>query len=169
MDPTDRRQVLAKVPLFAEVLGPELLDDLAAKAHVAVFAAAAALMSEGAFGVSMFIIAEGSVTVTFNDSDGVAHAVATLDTGDVVGEMSLMTGARRNATVTARSNVSALEITKVALEEIFARSPELIDGFSVVLCARQAELDRIAADVEDQPHDMARRIRNFFPAIFGGG
>jgi CRP-like cAMP-binding protein len=168
MDESERRQVMATVPLFSEVLGPGLLDDLAARAHVAVFPATAALMSEGDFGVSMFVIVDGAVTVAFTDVDSVEHTVATLGAGDIVGEMSLMTGARRNATVTAESAVTALEITKVALEEILARAPELIDRFSVVLCARQAELDRLAADVEHRPQDMAHRIRGFFPAIFGG-
>ena len=167
MDQGEFRDVLAAIPLFGDVLGPARLAELAGKAREAVFPAGSVLMTEGDFGVSMFAIVEGSVAVSVGDPRGGEHGIATVYAGDVVGEMSLMTGARRNATVTARSDVVAIEITKVALEEILSRAPELIDSFGAVLAKRQAELDRIAADTAASQRDIVSQIKRFFPAVFG--
>ena len=121
------REVLGAIPLFAKVLDAGQLERLAARCHEVIFPAGAVLMAEGDFGTSMFALVEGEVSVTLADKRGDAHDVAELSAGDVVGEMSLLTGARRSATVVAETEVVAIEITKVALEEILARAPDLID------------------------------------------
>jgi CRP-like cAMP-binding protein len=69
--------------------------------------------------------------------------VATLGAGDMVGEMSLMTGARRSATVTTLKPVTAVEIGKVALAAMIVRLPDLVQRFAGVMEQRQAELARI--------------------------
>jgi CRP-like cAMP-binding protein len=160
---TDASEVLTAIPLFGGVLNGDQIERLAAKCHLAVFPAGSMLMAEGDFGTSMFAIVEGSVSVTLADRRGDPHGVAALYAGDVVGEMSLLTGARRNATVTATTEVVALEITKFALEEILARAPDLIDSFGEVLARRQAELDRVAVDVARAgKDDIVGQIRRFF-------
>lgn len=159
-------EVLAAIPLFAEVLDADQIDRLAAKCREVVFPPGAVLMTEGDFGTSMFALVEGEVSVTLTDKRGGAHGVADLSAGEFVGEMSLLTGARRSATVVARTEVVAIEITKVALEEILARAPDLIDRFGLVLAGRQAGLDRAAADVAHaNKDDLVSQIRRFF----GGG
>jgi CRP-like cAMP-binding protein len=118
-------------------------------------------MTEGDFGSSMFAIVKGRVSVTLADRRGHDHDVASVGAGDIVGEMSLMTGARRNATVTAESEVVALEIPKVALETMFAHQPELIDRFGAVLARREAERSKVAARANT--HDeVSGLIRRFF-------
>jgi CRP-like cAMP-binding protein len=161
MEDIDARAVLAAIPLFAETLNGRQLDHLAAQCQVAFFPAGAALMAEGDFGDAMFAIVAGEATVSLHDERGEEHGVAAVKAGDIVGEMSLLTGMRRRATVVARTEVAALEITKVALEEMFARAPDLIDRFGEVLARRQAELDRVAADAASHK-DFAGRIRRFF-------
>jgi CRP-like cAMP-binding protein len=156
-------EVLAAIPLFAEVLDADQIDRLAAKCHEVVFPPGAVLMTEGDFGTSMFALVEGEISVTLVDKRGGAHGVADLSAGEFVGEMSLLTGARRSATVVAKTEVVAIEITKVALEEVLARAPDLIDEFGLVLAWRQAELDRAAADVaQANKDDLVSQIRRFF-------
>ncbi|MHA1552775.1 MAG: cyclic nucleotide-binding domain-containing protein [Alphaproteobacteria bacterium] len=133
----------------------------------ALFPAGSTLMTSGDFGVAMYVILSGTVAVRLITADGHTHAVATLGAGEIVGEMSLMTGARRNATVIASSAVAALEITKVALEEILVETPELVERFGERLAIRQAELDRIAAEPAP-PTDITARIRRFFHSAFAG-
>jgi len=159
-------EVLTTIPLFAEVLDANQIDLLASRCHAAIYPAGSLLMTEGDYGTSMFAIVDGSVAVTLAGKRGDAYGVATLEGGDIVGEMSLLTGARRSATVTATSEVVAIEITKVALEEILARAPDLIDNFGGVLAKRRAELDRAAADAARiAKDDIVSQIRRFF----GGG
>jgi CRP/FNR family cyclic AMP-dependent transcriptional regulator len=168
MAEVDAHAVLSAIPLFADVLDPPLLDALAHKCGVVIFPAGSILMTEGDFATSMFAIVDGTVSVSFADAHGGTHSVAALKAGDIVGEMSLMTGARRSATVVAVTDVTALEITKYSLEVILTRAPELIDRFGEVLNRRQAELNQIAADAaRSHKDDIVTQIKRFFPTVFG--
>lgn len=160
MEDIDAHAVLAGIPLFADTLDARQLDHLAAQCEPAFFPAGTFLISEGDFGDSMFAIVSGEASVTLHDARGDEHGVASVKPGEIVGEMSLLTGMRRRATVMAKSDVAALEITKPALEEMFARAPELIDRFGAVLAGREAVLRKVAADAASQ-RDFASRIRRF--------
>lgn len=135
----DPRDVIASVPFFAETLDPAQIDALAASARRVDFDRAEALMREGDRGESLFVIFSGDVNVSIA---GRPQTVATLAAGDVVGEMSLLTGAPRTATVTAVRPVVALEIRKDDLEPLLVMSPELFERFAKVVERRRTELDR---------------------------
>ena len=93
-------QFLKNVKLFAE-LGPESLARLAACLKVVDFPPAEVIVREGAPGVSMYIIKSGLVEVRKKDpATGIDFLVAQLSAGAAVGEMSLLTGKPRSATVT---------------------------------------------------------------------
>lgn len=161
------KEVLLAIPLFADVLAPEHISALAAASHPAFFRIGTLLMSQGDLGGSMFAIVDGTVAVNFIDREGREQRVAALGPGEVVGEMSLFTGDRRTATVTAQTNVNALEISKTSLEKMFAKSPELLDKFAGILAARQAELKAIAG--QRDPHgkeEFIRKAGKFFSQIF---
>ena len=136
------RDVLAKTPFFAGVLSAGELDRLAAKLSLKTFPRGAVIVRQGDLGASMFVLVDGKVTVTVHLRAG-EQRVATLGPGNIVGEMSLLTGARRSATVTATRPVSALEIAKPALEELLTGSPELIERFAETVEQRKAEIDNI--------------------------
>lgn len=167
MDDVDRRAFLGAMPLFAETLDARALDHLAAESRVVFFPADAFLMSEGEFGAVMFAIVAGTALVTLHDPRGGEHEVAEVGPGQVVGEMALLTGQRRSATVQARDELVAIEIPKFALEQTFTRSPELIDRFGAVLAGRQAGLRRVEAEAE-QGRAIAAQIRRFFAAALAG-
>jgi CRP-like cAMP-binding protein len=167
------RDLLAAIPLFTEVLSQDERDALVAHSTRVHFPPGHLLMVEGDFGTSMFVIDEGAVSVTASDIRGFSRPVAKLGDGDIVGEMSLMTGARRNATVVALTAVDALEIPKHALEDVLARRPELVDRFRPELERRQAELDRILAEAKARWHVFGRsgeeliaEMRRFFAGAF---
>ncbi len=134
------REVLAKVPLFAETLDEAELDALAASARRVEFDRAATLMHEGDHDDSMLVIVSGTVNVSVAASP---QTVATLGEGDMVGEMSLLTGAPRSATVTAVRPVVALEVTKADVEPLLVMSPSLFERFAAVVESRRADLDRV--------------------------
>ena len=165
----DAREFLSKVPLFAGALNADQLAFLAKGSRTAFFLAGTRLMNQGDFGGSMFVITEGKVGVTFVDADAREQLVATLGPGDVVGEMSLFTGDRRTATVSAISNVNAIEITKWSLERVFAKAPDLIDIFAAVLAKRQAELNAVSRSRSVSSNEkFAQNARRVFVNIFGG-
>ena len=92
-------QFLKNIKLFAE-LGPESLARLSGCLKVAEFAASEVIVREGAPGVSMYIIKSGLIEVRKKDPmTGIDFLVAQLSEGAAVGEMSLLTGRPRSATV----------------------------------------------------------------------
>ena len=162
MEVFDARGVLAAIPLFSETLDDRQMAFLAGHCRLALYPNETALMTEGDFGDAMFAIVEGRVEVSFRDRHGGKHKVTTLKPGDIVGEMSLLTGQRRTATAVAQGEVAALEIGKVTFEDLFNRAPDLIDRFSEVLSRRQADLERRTAAAEASAEAIGARIRRFF-------
>jgi CRP/FNR family cyclic AMP-dependent transcriptional regulator len=135
----DIRGILNATAFFDVVLDAEQLDALAKAARVVHFAKRDVIVRERDLGQSMFAIVEGKVSVAVHTPSG-DKTVATLGPGDVVGEMSLFTGERRSATVTAAGKVTALEITKQALAPILAAAPKLVERFATLVEQRHAEL-----------------------------
>jgi CRP-like cAMP-binding protein len=159
---------LSTIPLFADALDTAQLRFLATQSRPAFFRAGTRLMNQGDFGGSMFVITAGNASVDFLDEKGREQRVATLGPQEVVGEMSLFTGDRRTATVSALTNVDAIEITKSSLERVFSKSPGLVDKFALVLAKRQAELNALAPSQNATSRDaFMRQARRLFAGIFG--
>ena len=134
------RELLGKSTFFADVLDGADLDALALVAWREDFDRGAVLMRERDRGASLFVIASGTVDVSVA---GRTQTVATLGPGSVVGEMSLLTGAPRSATVTALMPVSAYRIGKEQLQPILDRRPILYERFAAMVEKRQAELEQV--------------------------
>lgn len=160
---------LERAPLFARVLNEAQLADLAARCTIHEFPKHSVLMREGDPPSSMFIILEGAVSISITGPDGQSHEVAVSATGDVVGEMSLMTGAPRTATVTTLAKLRVLEITKSGIESLLQKTPSLAERFSVILAQRQRELTQKADDAarKSTPEkDILARMMSFFAGAF---
>jgi CRP-like cAMP-binding protein len=165
--PAAPRDILANTPFFADILDKAQLDTLAAGLRISDYKKGARLIREDDLGASMFAVAGGEVAVTVPGA-GRGRKVATLRAGDIFGEMSLLTGSRRAATVTAVTPVTVIEIPKSALAPLIAASPGLADRFAAMLVKRQGELDRIYRDESRRNTasvdlgDLAGLIRGFF-------
>jgi len=161
----ETRAVLARAPFFASALNHEQIADLAAHCTVHEFRKGAVLMQQGDPPGSMYVILEGAVSISITGSDGASQEVAVSATGDIVGEMSLMTGAPRAATVTVMAPLRVLEITKSGIEALLQKTPGLAERFSAVLAQRQRELDQAAdraARKTGQETDILARMKAFF-------
>ncbi len=145
------RDVLATVPFFAGALDGGQIDALAASSAPVAFPRGTVLMRQGELGKSMFVLAEGKVAIGVHTPAG-EQRVATLAAGEIVGEMSLLTGSRRSATVTALRGVAALEISRPAIESLIVGTPGLIARFAEMMEQRHAELQRV--------HESADRWNN---------
>ncbi len=137
----DARQAIAANPFFSEVLREEEIAALSRRALAVSHQAGTELIREDDSDTSLFIILAGTVEVLAGDTRH-GRPVATLGPGDFFGEMSLLTGERRSTTVRAKSDVSVLEITSLAIGPFLDASPELVDRFASVLEQRQTQLDR---------------------------
>ncbi|MEP2775691.1 MAG: mechanosensitive ion channel family protein [Luteolibacter sp.] len=147
--------------------------DLVSKGSFKVFGPREALVTRGEQGDSMFLILEGSVEVVGKTEDGPRVVLATLSAGSSFGEMSLVTGETRNATVRAVSDVMVLEIRKDDLSPLISERPELAESIGEVLESRKksreeglsrAEKDALPKGVSNASshQSIVNRIRHFF-------
>jgi len=136
----DIRGILNSTSFFNVILDAEALDRLAAAATERTIARGAVLIRQGDLGGSMFIVVEGKAAVSVHEPGG-DQTVAVLEPGDIVGEISLLTGARRTATVTAQGRLKVIEIGKDALAPILSATPALVGRFATLVEQRQGELD----------------------------
>lgn len=103
----------------------EALEKLLSSTCVYTFQPGVVLVREGEEGRSMFLIENGTVEVSTTDSGGATIALANLGPGDFFGEVSVLTGRPRTATVRATSVVTVIEVGKEDLDQITAAHPEV--------------------------------------------
>ena len=92
------------------------------------------LIEQGSMPYELFVIEDGTVDVV---RDG--ESLATLGSGDVVGEIALVGHHRRMATVVARTPVRALTLHVDALQQITSEMPELGDELRALMERRRTE------------------------------
>ena len=112
-------ELLKRVPLFARC-GRRELEQIAQIADEVALPEGRELTREGAVGREFFVLAEGTADVA---RDG--ERVRTLGDGDFFGEISLLTGLPRTATVTTTSPVRALVVTDRAFRHLLQSSGEI--------------------------------------------
>ena len=129
-------QFLKNVKLFAE-LAPDSLLKLGACLKTAEFPPSEIIVREGAPGVSMYVIKSGLVEVRKKDpATGIDFLVAQLGGGAAVGEMSLLTGKPRSATVTTVQPTVVFTLTRSDFRNLLTQHPEISLGLARILAER---------------------------------
>jgi type IV pilus assembly protein PilB len=133
---------LKNVKLFAE-LSTESLLQLGVCLKVAEFSPGEVIVREGAPGVSMYIIKTGLVEVRKKDpGTGIDFLVAQLNEGAAVGEMSLLTGKPRSATVTTVQPTVVFTLTRADFRNLLTKHPEISLGLARILADRLEDATR---------------------------
>ena len=127
-------EFLRKCPLFTEQ-PPAMLAEFAERMKEEIFAPGEAIIREGEVGDKFYIIESGVVDVS-GTKDGKRFSGITLKEGDFFGEVALLTGAPRNATVLAREPVKVLTLAKEHFDEAMKRSKTLEEQLRDVLYRR---------------------------------
>jgi CRP-like cAMP-binding protein len=163
------RDALTDASIFKDVLDAKQVDALVSSCKIRALPRNSVFIRQGEAGSSMFIILEGAARVSIRVADGEVRELAVLVSGDIVGEMSLMTGAPRAATVTSLTFMRVLEITKESIETLLKETPGLLESLGHMLAARQVGLNEIASaphhKVSVEP-DILDRMRVFFSRAF---
>jgi len=167
VDTPARRERFLKIISTVPVLAP-----LSADAHKALAQAAAervygkgeVIVREGEPGGSMFVISQGRVAIAIGDE---RREVATIDTGGYFGEMSLLTGQPRTATVTARGDCTVLEISADVFGAYVRNHPHVLDQLAAAAAKRQTELDATRAASVKVPVPEAGKLVELMRKFFG--
>ncbi|MBE2316141.1 cyclic nucleotide-binding domain-containing protein [Solirubrobacter sp. CPCC 204708] len=120
----DVAALLGAAPIFAP-LTPEELDTLAHTARPLTFGPAERILVQDEPGDSLFVVVEGTVEVFLRRHDGEEVDLGTRSQGAVLGEMSLLTGAPRSATVRALDGALVYEVGRKQYEPILEARPVL--------------------------------------------
>src|SRR6266545_3692748 len=158
----ERERLLAGVDLFA-TLSAEQRRELASATTSRVYGNGEAIVRQGDSGHSMFIVGAGRAVVLLEPD---RKEVATIDRGGYFGEMSLLTGEPRTATVVARGDAVVIEIDAELFRKLAATHPHAIEQIGVAAVTRRTELDEIknasqGAAVADAPATFVTRMKKF--------
>src|SRR5437667_4005984 len=123
-------------------LSDEQLDHLVKQARLSTFGRGQPVIEEGSPGDSMFVLLRGAVNVSVSKNGSTIH-VATLGAGDCFGEMSLLTGEPRSATVRADADCYVMEIGKPVMAEVLRAAPECLVQLSELLAQRKMETEGV--------------------------
>jgi CRP-like cAMP-binding protein len=163
-------ETLSGVELF-QALTEEERRRLAGELSVAPFARGEAITRQGAEAHWLYIMTKGEAEVRVAIDGNLSKKVATLRAGDFFGEMGLMTGEPRTATITAQTGVECYRLDKESFHEIIKSRPEIAEDISHVLARRRVELEAIREGLNEEAKrkrmnraqgDLLKRIRNFF-------
>jgi len=165
-----RLKAIEKLEIFRPLPDDERAF-LAESLRYAPFAAGEVLTRQGAEGHFLYLILGGEVSVRVTGEGALAREVARLQAGDFFGEMSLMTGELRSATVVATAGVECYRLDKSAFEEILRRRPEVAEPVAEILARRRMELTAVREGLDQEAQtrrlaaakvDLLARIRDFF-------
>ncbi len=121
--PPPPRSALPQIPLFSSLSTDGFMALLREAMDARVFSEGEVVLAEGAPGDSMFALAQGTVAVQREGRN-----VALMHEGDFFGEMALLTGAPRLATIVAGTDVVLLEFPRAAMESLINRHPAIKQG-----------------------------------------
>jgi small-conductance mechanosensitive channel len=137
------RVILRQQPLFKSLTDIQL-DSLLPRGRVVHFGSGEKLIQQGDEGGSMFVLVDGEANVVVERNGHPTH-VASLRSGDCFGEMSLLTGEKRSATIMAHTDCEVVEIVKSVLARSLRENPDLLEKLSSLLAKRQMETEGIVA------------------------
>lgn len=160
-----RCKTLRRIDMFSH-LSDEEISHLAHSLTYATFARGDVMTRQGAVAHWLYVLIEGEADVWYESAGQPRRRLTTLPTGRVFGEMGLMTGEPRRATVTARTDAACYRIDKTHFENIMQSRPELAEAFAGVITERNKQLVAVQqqqpVDHEQQKQKLLASIRRFF-------
>lgn len=140
---------LRKLSLLSGLSGSQL-EDVSTRLRPVKFRAGEVILEEGTAGDVMYLIESGQVEVL--KGDGIPFTLATLTDGDFFGEMALLTGRPRNATIRALTDVDLWVLQKTDFDALLLKYPVLTITLSKVLGQRLSSANsRLIASGVAQP------------------
>jgi small-conductance mechanosensitive channel/CRP-like cAMP-binding protein len=165
-----RTAALAAIDLFAK-LSEDEQRILAMSARLAPFSAREIITRQGATAHWLYVLLKGRAAVRVAADGGDERQVAVLEAPNFFGEMAVMTGQAREATVVAETDVECLRVDREDFKGILKNRPEIAQEISGVLAQRRVELvavrEGLDADAKSRRLNSEHRrilhaIRDFF-------
>jgi CRP-like cAMP-binding protein len=164
-----RLLMLQQVDLLSP-LSEEERNFVAGRLQYTPFARGDIITKQGSVAHWLYIIAFGEAEVRFEQPGRAPRVLGTVRAGQFFGEMGLLAGDSRNATVIARTDVECYRLDRSAFQALLLARPELADEVSKVVASRKPGLDIARAEaaqattvpVESAEPALLARIQRFF-------
>jgi CRP-like cAMP-binding protein len=158
----ERERVLARVDLFSR-LTDDQRREIAAASTIRLYGAGEVIVRQNDPGQSMFIVCSGSAAVLLEPD---RRQVAVIEAGGYFGEMSLLTGDPRSASVVARGDTTVLELDAELFRALGAGDPKAVEQIGLAAVTRRAQLAHIReltqnAAAADAPATFLGRMKKF--------
>lgn len=153
---------LRKSDLFG-ILDEATLQSLVAQVPVRVYGGGEAVVIQGNQGSSLFLVLRGNLAASIDGT-----VVGSIEEDSFFGEMSLLTGAPRGATVRATCEVWLAEITNELMEPLLRENQALLETISAILAERSRRTSESLSDPESgttvtsRQDDYLKRLKQFF-------
>ena len=157
-------EMLENVPLF-EALSADDRQKIAEQANIQDFGDGELIVRQDEAGDSLYIILDGTCEVLLEKEGQKLKKMATINKGNFFGEMSLLTGEVRSATVKALEHATVIRVDKALFSTILASNPAIIEQLGAVMAQRQQDLSDEANKIQDKStvqQKLISRIKNFF-------
>lgn len=162
-----RVALLREIDLFRAFTDSEL-QTVAERMKHAIFAKGDVMTRQGAVAHWLYIVTEGEAEVVLETESGY-RPVSTIHAGHFFGEMGMMTGAPRSATVIAKTQIECFRLDKASFEDIIRSRPALAEEITEVLVSRQTVLSQAQQDFNNEKQGKSLReseillkVRSFF-------
>jgi len=164
----ERMDALQRVELF-NTLHDDELAEIAEQLVYTPFVQGDIMMRQGARAHWLYIIVSGVADVFLELPDGGRRRIDSIHGGSFLGEMGLMTGDPRSATVIAQSEVLAYRLDKESFQKVLDKRPELAVEISKILASRRFSIDNLQQqlDSESAAQLMAQQQNSFLEQIRG--
>lgn len=143
---TDHLTLLRGIPLFADLPESQLLE-ISGLGQTRHFAPKRPVVRQGDSGGDLFVIISGHAKVVTSDADGRDTALNIMGPGEVFGEVSLLDGAPRSATIVPLEPCAMLVIQQARFKHFLAVHPEVAFKLLAVLAGRLRRLTERAEDI----------------------
>ena len=164
---TRRLEALATVPPFA-ALPEETRADIAERLQYAPFARGDTITKQGNKAHWLYILAYGEAEVLYEPPGGAPSVLGMVHAGEFFGEMALITGDARTATVRAKTDVECYRLDRASFQELLLGRPEISEEIKRVMGGRRGDLEKVrqafsdAGPVAEAEVRLATKIRRFF-------
>lgn len=162
------REALKKA-VFYPCLTASQFEDILQSAKCVTFGAGENIITQGAAAGPMYILISGQADVLV-EADGNSTHVARIGPGDCIGEVSVLTGDPRSATVRALGDCQAVEVSKATLAPVAALSPDFLEALSDLLAHRRLQNEGRLAEAsgarsarqKDYSAGFLQKLKSFF-------
>jgi hypothetical protein len=164
---TRRLEALASVPLFAG-LSEDNKADVAERLQYAPFARGDVMTKQGNAAHWLYILAFGEAEVLYEPPGGTPQVIGAVRAGEFFGEMAMITGDARAATVIAKTDVECYRLDRASFQELLLGRPGIAEEIKRVMGSRRSDLEQArqafaaAGPVADPQIRLVTRIRRFF-------